>query len=57
MNTSTRGTRTLQTSCDPSSEPIVNSEKDAGATVSYSASAAAIFIGRWAQLTFGLNWA
>ena len=34
MNESTRGTRTLQTSCDPSREPIVNSEKDAGATVS-----------------------
>ena len=34
MNDSTPGTRTLQTSFDPSSEPIVNTENDAGAAVS-----------------------
>ena len=41
MNDSTPGTRTLQTSFDPSSEPIVNSENEAGWEVLYSASAAA----------------
>ena len=34
MNDSTPGTRTLQTSFDPSRMPIVNSENDAGAVVS-----------------------
>ena len=39
------GMRTLHTSCDPLSVPTVNTENDAGCEVSYSASAAAIFIG------------
>ena len=34
MKDSTPGTRMLNFSCEPSSEPMVNSEKDAGATVS-----------------------
>jgi hypothetical protein len=34
MNDSTRGTRMLQTSSEPSRVPTVNSENDAGATVS-----------------------
>ena len=34
MNDNTPGTRTLNSSCEPSREPTVNSENDAGATVS-----------------------
>ena len=34
MKDSTPGTRMLQISCVPSSEPMVNTENDAGAVVS-----------------------
>src|SRR5256885_2020928 len=50
-NDSRYGTLIEKISFDPSSVPTVNTENDAGFSVSYSASAAAIFIGCTSVIT------
>jgi hypothetical protein len=50
-NDKSRGTLTLKTSRSPSSVPTVKIENDAGCSVEYSASAAAIFMGCCAVMT------